>query len=241
MGTDSSNNDVDTHYEKFWTYIVEHNIYMAAILFKRFEKVYGCSDKCVKKGQDVIWEELKKLVEEKDFYYPINLRKKTCRNMIDEFDMGQQMDWYMDDWVKYTEKYVKLLFNVDYKKTGKKWMKDLMSVMVTTDRTKGYLKDYVDNLSNHKIKIQTRKISVEPSTMYFCRMYHLRVYIEYKITADSSNLDFDEYVFSLGGDKQNFQLNKWMTGYFDIMLSTIDITSGRGESFRPDLTYFASE
>ena len=61
---DNQKEVAENTYSEFWKYIVNGNVYMSVLFFKKVEKIYDKSDLCIQKGLAVISEELKKRIIE---------------------------------------------------------------------------------------------------------------------------------------------------------------------------------
>ena len=181
------------------------------------------------------------VLEGDSYDFPINMRSRIMRNSNKEFDLGEQMDLYLYDWADYVEQFANLIFNVSYKTIDDDWVNSVKSVISCTSKTDKFISNYVENMKYYKVKVVSRKISVEPSTLYYSDGYFMRVYVEYKITANEYTDDIRDYIFSQGGTLTDLKLGKWMTGYLDFEISTNDGQYGDGSSMRAYRTWFIQE
>lgn len=180
------------------------------------------------------------ILEGEDYDYPINIRKRKLLNSVTEFDMGEQMDLYLYDWADYIEKYANLIFNVNYKTIGNKWIASVKDVMSSTNMTDTFMERYIANVKKYHVTVETRKIAVEPSTLYYSDTYFMRVYLEYRITANEFVDDIRAYIFSQGGNV-DFELGEWTTSYLDFELGNFDGRYGDGSTMCAYRTWYESD
>lgn len=177
------------------------------------------------------------IIEGERYIFPVNVRRDgVYRSFYNDYKMSEQMDLYLYDWADYLEKYVYQIFNVNYKTIGQEWMDAVTAVCAYTPQTESSYQRYIKDMKNYGVVVETRKIAVEPSTLYFSDHWYMRVYVEFKVTAKEAADDFGLYVFSKGGEIRDLKLDKWMTGYFDISFGTIEPFWSDASSVRPTMT-----
>lgn len=176
--------------------------------------------------------------KEGDFYdYPINMRNTLFKNTWNSYPMSEQMDLYLYDWADSMEKYVNHIFNVNYKTIDKAWSEKYKELDACHFRIDEYLEEYIENMKKYKTKVETRKIAVEPSTFYKCGSLYMRVYIEYKISANKLVEDKGTYIYCIGAYIPELKLGEWNTSYFDIEFSSSDPSNGDGSTLTGSVSF----
>jgi hypothetical protein len=146
-------------------------------------------------------------------------------------NMQNVLDKYKDTWLERVETDLTYRLNVDYRTIDNKWINTLRSVYTqhgdaySDKRITDDIKDYVKVVKKNKIIIQSKVISVEPSTLYKMGCYYVRAYVKFRITYAGTKLVADDLI---GGDYVYMpQLKKdtWYEGVYDIELGTINGSS----------------
>jgi hypothetical protein len=141
------------------------------------------------------------------------------------YPFKEMSDKYLNLWTQRVETYLKLIFNVNYKTVGNKLKDGLLEVsarpILGADGFAEGIQEYIDGLKKNKVIIESKVISVEPSTLYYYGgCYYMRAYLKYRITAKDINSDeyklFPVFLVSL----DNLKSGKWREGVFDIKLNT---------------------
>ena len=179
------------------------------------------------------------LKEGVDYVFPKNMEKTIYKTWLHEFNMREQMNYYLYDWTDYVEKNVKTIFNVNYKTIGKKWIKQL-GECTDIEGYDAYLQNYIKKLKKNKVTVKLRKCVVEPSSFYYSSGYYMRAYVEFKVIALKDTKDLCDYFMCEGGIIDGFKLNKWMKGYIDIRLGSSD-DSMDGSAMRAYRTWLRME
>lgn len=168
----------------------------------------------------------------KQYFYPIDMKDTTFENFFESLSMKEQMDLYMDDWMNYMETYVNLIFNVDYRTVNDQWVQDVIAVCAPANGKpyEEFLGEYIDDMKKLKTVVKSRRISVEPSTLYESSGFlFVRVYVDFYISASSIPINQCEgLIYSDGTYVKNLKLNGWNQKYFDISFSTSKGFNGDG-------------
>lgn len=181
------------------------------------------------------------IVQGEDYEFPVNMRKQRLLNSHTSYDMGEQMDLYLYDWADYVERFVNLTFNVSYKTIGDKWVNDVKDVIAPTSTTDYYIERYVRRMKENHVTVKTRKIAVEPSTLYYSDWKFIRVYIEYMVTADKASDDIRDYFFCQGGNIRKLKLGEWKTSYLDVQISNSKPQYGDGSTIKAAETWYEAD
>ena len=154
-----------------------------------------------------------------DYCYPIDMDKYTVKA---GYDVQEQMEKYMDEWVECVEEYLSLAMNVDYRTINEKWVKDISKTFGYTSDFEGLVEDieeYVTRMKKSKIMVETKIIEVEPSSFHVSAIgYTLRAYVRYRVfTPDTINQDIA--IFAPGHVWiEDMESGVWKDAYFDIIL-----------------------
>lgn len=173
--------------------------------------------------------------------FPVNMRKRKLHNTLESFDMGEQMDLYLYDWADRIQDYVHLTFNVDYKTIGEQWANTLRETTAYDSQRENMIADYISAVKSNHVTVQTRKIAVEPSTFYYSDGLFMRVYVEYKVTADKYTDDLRDYLYYRGGNIWEFKLGEWVTSYLDIEMSNTNPHYGDGSTYGAFCTWYDTD
>lgn len=84
-----STSEASSSYRKFWQCIVDRNIYMSALIFKRIEKGSGESDLCAQTGLSIIKEDLERIKIEDEWMW----------RLLAEIEMN--VDFHIKEYVRY--------------------------------------------------------------------------------------------------------------------------------------------
>lgn len=157
------------------------------------------------------------------FYKPSRIRKKPFKTGSYEGtaeETQKMLDNYLDDWANVTEDYLNYYFNVDYKTVNSKWVKGLLSTYHTAnDDEYKYMKNmintYVKAIKKNKVKLECKRVVVEPSTLYYADGYYLRAYVKYRIVSAE---DIKGTIFFGDAYMKNLKVGKWRECYYDIWI-----------------------
>jgi hypothetical protein len=187
----------------------------------------------------------------KDYAAPVDIDK------ISDFENFKEVrERNLDTWVKKVRTYLECVFNVDYRTIDDKWIEKVMTVDYTygdedySKQTRERLQKYITDMKANKTIVESSKISVDGSTLYFYKgRYYLRTYIKYLIVSSNikKNVDvdtllqdkpFNAILFTRESpvDFMNFTVGKWREGYFDIDLGWL--IEKEGERFGVYTAYF---
>lgn len=179
--------------------------------------------------------------EGETYVFPVNMRKHEMRNSIEYFDMGEQMDLYLYEWADKIEDYVKHTFNVDYRTIDDKWGDTIRETTAYATQRENRIARYTKAVKNNHVTIKTRKIAVEPSTFYYSNGLYMRVYVEYKVTADKYTDDISDFLYCRGGNILEFKLGEWVTSYLDIEMSNLNPHYGDGSTYGAFCTWYNTD
>jgi hypothetical protein len=160
-----------------------------------------------------------------EYLKPEEMNDSTYKSYFMENPMKEYMDLYLEDWTAQTEKYLNLLFNVDYRTVNNKWKDSLIAMYIVPETTfdgtgkPDYLNEYITAIKKNQVVVESEIIAVEPSTFYSYDNFYIRAYVRYKITAKDINVDqnkllcHDTFIFL-----ENIKNGEWREGIFDIQL-----------------------
>lgn len=102
------------------------------------------------------------------------------------FPFKEKMDINLYGWCNLLIDYIKLKYNVDYRKIDKTWCKDIDKLSGCGDPY-----EYIKTVKANKVIIKLGKVAVEPSTLYTSSGIKIRAYIQFKVISakDLKNLD----------------------------------------------------
>jgi hypothetical protein len=187
----------------------------------------------------------------KDYAAPVDIDK------ISDFDNFKEVrERNLDTWVNKVRTYLECVFNVDYRTIDEMWVERIMTADYTYDdedyskQTRGRIQKYVIKMKENKTIVESSKIAVDGSTLYFYKgRYYLRTYIKYLIVSSNikKNVDvdtllqdkpFNAILFTRESpvDFMNFSVRKWREGYYDIDLGWL--IEKEGERFGVYTAYF---
>jgi hypothetical protein len=169
-----------------------------------------------------------------DYAAPIDI------DMIKDFeDFSAVKDEYLDVWVSKVRTYMENVFNVDYRTINNEWIETILS----TDYSSGHeairvqakteIEQYVSDMKNNKTVIESTKVSVDGSSLYFFNgAYFLRTYVKYRIMSSNVKYGVDTdtlilerpyndilYTRTTLVDFTGYKLGEWREGHFDVKLS----------------------
>lgn len=139
---------------------------------------------------------------------------------------------YKDTWMKKVERNLYSRLNVDYRTIDNEWFNTLRSTYTqygeahNDKRITDDIIDYVNHVKKNKIVIQSKVISVEPSTLYKTGAgYYFRTFVKFKVTYSGTKLTAEDLIY---GDRiwmPELKKNTWYDGNYDITLGTINGSS----------------
>ncbi len=147
-----------------------------------------------------------------------------------------KVDKYKDTWIERVETNLNSRLNIDYRTVNNNWINTYRSVF--TNFSAAHLnkeilddiKDYINIVKKYKIVIQSKVISVEPSTLYMEGGFYVRAYIKFKVNYIGKNLTAEDLI---AGDTiwlPKLKKDTWFEGVYDIELGTIN-GSSNGSDF----------
>ena len=152
-----------------------------------------------------------------DFASPIQIGKMK---FYDGNTMETVKEQYLMNWCKKIETNMKMRFNVDYRTIDSSWVNELRKTYYVFDdaetnksRTDD-IKEYVRQVKKNKIVVKGARVTVEPSSLYYCRTKFIRVYVKFKVC--SGNVNSQRLIYCDDLDVMKLQKNKWKECCFDI-------------------------
>lgn len=143
------------------------------------------------------------------------------------------LDRELDMWSEKIAANLQGRLNVNYKKIDNKWYSYLRKTYSVSEydselnkRISGYLKNYVQYVKSNEIILESRKIVVEPSTLYRGSFGdYIRCYVEFRMVSAKDRKKVAKegsYIFttSLFNRVKNIESGKWISMYVDIPLGT---------------------
>ncbi len=159
------------------------------------------------------------------FAFPSDMKNESWYTWSKKWPFIEESNKYLSTWTKRVEDYLNLVFNVDYRTVNDKWKKDLAScyaipimdnLLIGTEKG---IQKYIDGLNKNKVIVESKIISVEPSTLYeYDGVYYLRTYVKYKISAQNINVNHDNLLYSNTVYLQDLVNGDWREGIFDVEL-----------------------
>lgn len=195
------------------------------------------------------WVDLKDYASPKDFikigdgkavWYNYNSRYKV--SVKDIYDLCA------DKWQTNAEKYLNLVFNVNYKtlKNDKDWYKGIMEThwQYGNEDFKEYkrLDSYIEAAINNKTIVESKYIGIDKSSIYMCMdSIYIRAHVQYRILS-SENLErvalspiiFTNYTYP---NLDNIKLGEWRDCYLDIQVRSDYESCGIREAIINDYFY----
>lgn len=167
----------------------------------------------------------------KYYYKPIELEHYASPKKIKEIKTIYPMiEKYGDLWMKKIEANLRLRLNVDYSTVNDEWINELAQTywysknkIETKKENIDDVKKYVKAMKKNKVKIVSDIIAVEPSTLHFNASLYVRVYVKFKVQADS----FKDMTSVIYGDTNliNLKNNTWHYGIYEIGLGSSNASS----------------
>jgi len=165
-------------------------------------------------------------------YDPKELIDYACPAKIKDVNLRSiDLKKYKDTWMKRVETNLQRRLNVDYRTIDNKWFNNLRSTYTqygdaTNDkRITDDIKKYVNIVKKNKIVIQSKVISVEPSTLYMDYTFYVRVYVKFKVSYSGTKLTANDLIFGDLIYMPNLKKDTWYTGSYDIELGSINGSS----------------
>lgn len=177
----------------------------------------------------------------KEYASPVDIDK------ISDFENFKEVrERNLEEWASKVRTYLECVFNVDYKTINDEWVEKIMSADYTfgsenySQQTKDELQRYVVSMKENKTIVESSKIAVDGSTLYFYKgRYYFRTYVKYRIVSSNIkknvNVDtllqkkpFNAILFTRDPlvDFKNFSVGTWRNGYFDVDLSRYSLSQG---------------
>lgn len=159
----------------------------------------------------------KKPVALEDYASPVQIGKMKFYNGTTMETVKEQ---YLMNWCKKVETNMKMRFNVDYRTIDSSWVNELRKTYYvfedaeTNKSRTDDIKEYVRNVKKNKIVVKASRVTVEPSSLYYCGTKFIRVYVKFKVC--SGNINSQSLIYCDDLDVSKLQKNKWKECCFDI-------------------------
>lgn len=159
----------------------------------------------------------KKPVALEDYASPVQIGKMKFYNGTTMETVKEQ---YLMNWCKKVETNMKMRFNVDYRTIDSSWVNELRKTYYvfedaeTNKSRTDDIKEYVRNVKKNKIVVKASRVTVEPSSLYYCSKDYIRVYVKFKIVRGDSVLR--NSIYNENSDLNNLKEGKWIEKCFDI-------------------------
>lgn len=161
-----------------------------------------------------------------DFASPVQMKQMK---FYDGTSMEKVMNKYLLSWCNKVKTNIQLRFNVDYRTINNTWVKKLRKTYYdfgddreNKERTDD-IKAYVRKMKSNKVIVKAARVTVEPSSLYFCNVKYLRVYVKFKIKC--KNIESNSLVYSDEFDVKNLRKEKWISKCFDIGIGSYNGSS----------------
>jgi hypothetical protein len=183
--------------------------------------------------------EMKFRYQRAKFYFkPVELEHYASPARIRDMDLNNvDLNKYKDVWMQRVETNLKNRLNVDYRTINNKWINTLRSTYTQYGDTEhdkritDAIKDYVKAVKKNKIVIQSKVISVEPSTLYKFTGFYVRAYVKFKVTYSGNNLTAENLILGTKIWMPKLKKDKWYEGVYDIQLGTINGSSNGSDYY----------
>lgn len=183
--------------------------------------------------------EMKFRYQRAKFYFkPVELEHYASPARIRDMDLNNiDLNKYKDVWMQRVETNLKNRLNVDYRTINNKWVNTLRSTYTQYGDTEhdkritDAIKDYVKAVKKNKIVIQSKVISVEPSTLYKFTGFYVRAYVKFKVTYSGNNLTAENLILGTKIWMPKLKKDKWYEGVYDIQLGTINGSSNGSDYY----------
>lgn len=108
---------------------------------------------------------------------------------------------YKETWMDRIETNLKSRLNVDYRTIDNNWINTLRSAYTQYGEAKNDkrvtdgIKDYINVVKKNKIVIQSKEISIEPSTLYMMGAgFYVRTYIKFKVNYSGTKITAEDLI-----------------------------------------------
>ena len=174
----------------------------------------------------------------KYYYEPKELEDYASPSRIKDVNLYSiDLNKYKDTWMERVETNLNSRLNVNYRTIDNKWINTLRSSYtqhgesISDKRITDDIKDYVSIVKKNKIIIQSKVISVEPSTLYMMGTFYVRAYVKFKVTYSGPKLTAEDLI---GGDyiyMPDLKKDTWYEGVYDIELGTVNGSSNGSDYY----------
>lgn len=174
------------------------------------------------------WINLKDYASPKEFLkYKDNTKTWNVFNSRNPITSKELFNLCADKWQSNAEKYLNLVFNVNYKslKNDKDWYKGIKETywQYGSEDFKDYkrLDNYIDSAIKNKTIVESKYIGVDKSSIYVCMgSVYIRAHVKYRIVS-SENLErvalspiiFTNYTYP---NLDNVVIGEWRDCYLDL-------------------------
>lgn len=172
---------------------------------------------------------VKKLINLVDYASPTDINK-----LNKDFPVTKKE---MNDLIDDIQRYLELVFNVNYKTIDQEWYDEILSLDYQYNTNfewvaRRKLDEYIERMKKNKTIVESGTIAVDRSTMYFYdNVFYMRIYVKYRILSSDDlstpspdqpiskhahrKILFSKSTFNIG----EYKLGEWKEGYYDIVLS----------------------
>ncbi len=172
-----------------------------------------------------------------DYTYPVDVAKAKESGIK---DFNETKKKYMDMWLNKVNTLVWNTFNVNYKTINDKWVETMaqtdVDIIYSKEYVYNYLNRYVEDMKKNKTIVECNKVAIDGSSIYqYNGFYYIRCYVHYRIKSTRTKTIYsaEEFDGKLWGpynsilycrtsyvNLENYKLNEWVDGIFDIGLTT---------------------
>lgn len=156
-------------------------------------------------------------IRDDEYAYPKDtdydyLYNKFYHDQINSVEIGKY-DLY-DQALSNVEKYLQLIFNVDYRTVNDKWKKSLESCFCFNVGES--IDKYISYVKKNHVVVEFDKIAIDPGAVYESRgRIVVRAYVRYRVTADNvNNVDSEQLIYS--SIIKTIKNGEWREDIFDI-------------------------
>ncbi len=168
----------------------------------------------------------------KYYYEPKELEDYASPAKMKDVNLySVNLNKYKDTWMERVATNLKSRLNVDYRTIDNTWINTLRSAYTqygdadSDKRITDDIKEYVNVVKKNKIVIQSKVISVEPSTLYMAGSFYVRAYIKFKVSYSGTKLTAEDLICGDYIYMPDLKKGTWYEGVYDIRLGTINGSS----------------
>ena len=161
---------------------------------------------------------------EDEYAYPNEVDYEFLYNKYYHKQMNLEIGKYghYDAALSNTEKYLRHIFDVDYRTVNNEWKGGLassLSLYSWQDRVFNQIDNYVKDIKKNHTVVVLDRIAIDPGAMYESRGFLcVRAYVKYCVTADDMSVPTSQLVYGPNISIENLKNNEWRDEIFDVFV-----------------------